>query len=61
MVRKAGFGVIAVVSGMACRLVPGFALPLFLFGFFINLSGIVLIGSRRYRVPGKRPRTQNVV
>lgn len=55
--RKAGFGVIAVVSGMACRLVPGFALPLFLFGFFINLSGIVLIGSRRYRVPGKRPRT----
>lgn len=56
-----GFGIIALVFGLAFLLVPGFTLVLFLylFGFFMILSGIVLIGFSRYRTGGHR--TLNIV
>jgi uncharacterized membrane protein HdeD (DUF308 family) len=55
------FGIVALVFGLAFLLVPGFTLTLFLylFGFFMLLSGFILIGFSRYRVGTHR--TLNIV
>lgn len=60
---RTAFGIIALVFGLAFLLVPGVTLTLFLylFGFFLILSGIVLIGFSRQRPRGSRHRTLNVV
>lgn len=56
------FGVIALIFGLAFLLVPGFTLVLFLylFGFFMILSGLVLIGFSRSRARGSRHRGLNL-
>jgi uncharacterized membrane protein HdeD (DUF308 family) len=49
---RMAFGIIALIFGLAFLLVPDITLVLFLylFGFFMILSGIVLLGFSRYRV-----------
>lgn len=56
------FGVIALIFGLAFLLVPGFTLVLFLllFGAFMIISGIVLIGFSRSRPKGSRHRGLNL-
>jgi uncharacterized membrane protein HdeD (DUF308 family) len=55
------FGVVALIFGLAFLLVPGFTLTLFLyvFGFFMILAGLVLIGFAWRRPTGSRHRTLN--
>lgn len=58
---RMAFGVIALIFGLAFLLVPGVTLTLFLylFGFFMILSGVVLLGFSRNRVGTHR--TLNII
>jgi len=60
---RMAFGLIALIFGIFFLLAPGISLTffLFVFGIFLILSGLVLIGFSRYRPKGSTHRTLNIV